>query len=228
MRVLVGCEFSGVVREAFRARGHEAWSCDLLAPPDNSRAHIQSDLNFVLFYPNRVLGGMPRWMREAQWDLLIAHPPCTYLCNSSVWALTRTPPRPSDGVLYGDARMTAMRDSAEFFRRLLDAPIPKIAVENPVMHGHAKAIIGRGPDQIIQPYNFGEDASKATGLWLKGLPPLMPTRIVNPRYVNGKPRWGNQTDGGQNKLGPSADRWAKRAETYPGIAAAMAQQWGDL
>jgi hypothetical protein len=160
------------------------------------------------------------------WDLMIAHPPCTYLCNAAVWALHKTPPNPSPGVLYGEARREAMEDAARLFRNLLDAPIPLIAIENPIMHRYARAIIPAKYRQIIHPHQFGNDASKATCLWLKGLPPLLPTKIVPPRMVNGKPRWANQTDSGQNKLTPSDDRWAKRAYTYPGIAQAMAEQWG--
>ncbi len=215
MRVLIACEFSGVVRRAFRERGHDAWSCDLLPAADHSTAfaqHMVGDVRDVL---------------ADGWDLMIAHPPCTYLCNSAVWALHKTPPNPTAGVLYGDARREAMEDAARLFRNLLDAPIPRIAIENPIMHRYARAIIPAKYRQIIHPHQFGNDASKATCLWLKGLPPLRPTRNVPPRMVNGKPRWGNQTDSGQNKLTPSDDRWAKRAETYPGIAAAMAEQWGD-
>lgn len=211
MRVIVGCEFSGVVREAFRRLGHDAYSCDLRPPADGSPFHLQGDVRGYL---------------DRDWDLGIFHPTCTYLCNSSVWALHKTPPNPSPGVLYGAARMRAVEESAAFFVELLNAPIPKVAVENPVMHKYARAIIGQKYQQIIQPNQFGDDASKATCLWLRRLPPLMPTRIVPPRMVNGKPRWGNQTDGGQNKLTPSGDRWAKRSETYPGVADAMAQQWG--
>lgn len=217
MNVLIGCEFSGVVRRAFRAAGHNAWSCDLLPAADDEKWHLQCDVRAAIEQPPF----------GEQWDLGIFHPTCTYLCNSGVWALKRVPPNPSPGVLYGDARMRAVEEGAKFFCELLDAPIPRVAVENPVMHKYARAIIGRKYQQIIQPNQFGDDASKATCLWLKRLPPLMPTRIVPPRMVNGKPRWGNQTDGGQNKLTPSDDRWAKRSETYPGIADAMADQWGS-
>lgn len=217
MRVLVACEFSGVVRQAFRERGHDAWSCDLLPAADDEKWHLKCEAFAAIINPPF----------NEPWDLLIAHPPCTYLCNSSVWALHKTPPNPSRGVLYGEARWDAMREAAAFFRTLLDAPIPRIAIENPIMHGHARTIIGREPSQIIQPHQFGDDASKATCLWLKGVPKLRPTRHVPPRIVNGRKRWANQTDGGQNKLGPSDDRWALRAETYPGISAAMAEQWGN-
>lgn len=216
MNILIACEFSGAVRRAFRSAGHEAWSCDLLPAADDQKWHLKCDAFAAIRNPPF----------DEPWDLMIAHPPCTYLCNSSVWALHKTPPNPSPGVLYGEARWEAVEESAAFFRALLNAPIPRVAVENPIMHKYARALIGQQYQQIIHPHQFGEDASKATCLWLKGLPPLMPTRIVAPRLVNGKPRWGNQTDGGQNRLTPSDDRWAKRSETYPGIAAAMAHQWG--
>ena len=212
MRVLVACEESGVVRRAFRRVGHEAWSCDLLPARDESAFHIREDVRDV--------------MGEG-WDLMIAHPPCTYLCNSAVWALTRVPPNPSPGVLYGEQRWQAMTEAVELFKALLDAPIPKVAVENPVMHRYARERIGQDYQQRIQPFEYGEDASKATCLWLKNLPPLMATMMIVPRLVGGKPRWGNQTDGGQNKLTPSADRGQVRGVTYQGIADAMASQWGE-
>lgn len=211
VRVLVACEFSGVVREAFRSRGHDAWSCDLLPAADGSPFHIQGDAIAAL-----ALG----------WDLLIAHPPCTYLAVSAAWAFGDGPyhQRVKPGTLVGAERRQAREDALAFVRALLDAPIPMIALENPI--GCISSRI-RPPDQIVHPHQFGHDASKATCLWLKGLPMLRPTRHVAPRIVNGRKRWANQTDGGQNKLGPSDDRWAIRAKTYPGIAAAMAEQWGD-
>jgi len=145
---------------------------------------------------------------------MIAHPPCTYLSVSGMhW--TRRGLR--------DPQLT--EDALTFVQALMDSPIERIALENPV------AIISsriRKPDQIIQPWMFGEDASKKTCLWLKGLPKLAPTDIVEPRIVNGRKRWANQTGSGQNKLGPSPDRWKIRSATYRGIAAAMASQWGDL
>jgi hypothetical protein len=142
---------------------------------------------------------------------MIAHPPCTYLCSSGLHWNKRRPGRAEE-----------TEKALEFVRRLLDAPMPRIALENPV--GCISTRI-RPYDQAIQPYQFGHDASKKTCLWLKNLPPLRPTKMVEPRMVNGKPRWGNQTDSGQNKLPPSADRWAIRSETYQGIAQAMAEQW---
>jgi hypothetical protein len=199
MRVLVACEFSGVVREAFRKRGHEAVSCDLLPAEDNSPHHIQGDVLPVL------LEG---------WDLRIAHPPCTYLCSSGLHWNKRRP---------GRAEKT--EEALQFVRELLNAPIERIALENPI--GCISSRI-RKPDQIIQPFLFGHDASKATCLWLKNLPGLANTTFIEPRIINGKKRWANMTDSGQNKLGPSDTRWAERSRTYEGIAEAMAEQWGKL
>lgn len=144
---------------------------------------------------------------------MIAHPPCTYLCSSGLHWNKRIP---------GREDQTA--DAVEFVRFLLSAPIEQIALENPV--GRIGTAV-RKADQVLQPYQFGHDASKSTCLWLKNLPHLVPTRHVLPRIVNGKPRCGNQTDSGQNKLTPSLDRWAIRSKTYEGIAAAMAAQWGN-
>ena len=196
MRVLVGCEYSGRVRDAFLAMGHDAVSCDLL-PTDVPGPHYQGDIREIL---------------HDGWDLMIAHPPCTYLCSSGLHWNKRVP---------GRAQQT--EEALDFVRMLLDAPIKKIALENPI--GCISSRIRR-PNQTIQPYHFGHDASKATCLWLKNLPPLRPTEMVEPRMINGKPRWGNQTDSGQNKLPPSDDRWKVRSETYAGIAKAMAMQWG--
>jgi hypothetical protein len=195
MKVLVACEYSGTVRDAFRARGHDALSCDLL-PTDAPGPHYQGDVRDIL---------------DDGWDLMIAHPPCTYLCSSGLHWNKRVP---------GRAQMT--EDALDFVRLLLDAPIPRIALENPI------GCIGtriRKANQTIQPWQFGHDASKATCLWLKNLPLLTPTAIVEPRIANGKKRWANQTDSGQNRLPPSDDRWKIRSETYVGIAEAMADQW---
>jgi hypothetical protein len=198
MRVLVACEYSGTVRDAFLRAGHEALSCDLL-PTDVPGPHYQGDVRDLL---------------ADGWDLMIAHPPCTYLCSSGLHWNKR--------VL---GRQALTDEALDFVRLLLAAPVPRIALENPI--GCISTQIRR-PDQTIQPWQFGHDASKATCLWLQGLPPLMPTDIVAPRIVNGKRRWANQTDSGQNRLPPSADRWKIRSETYAGIAAAMAAQWGAL
>lgn len=197
MNVLVACEFSGVVRDAFRRLGHNAWSCDLLPAPGS---HIVGDALDIAYNPFYV------------WDLMIAHPPCTYLCSSGLhWNKRDT------------KRQQLTEDALRFVTKLMDAPIDKICVENPV--GCISTRI-RKPDQYIQPYEFGHDASKKTGLWLKGLTLLQPTLYIEPRIVDGKKRWSNQTDSGQNKLAPSEDRWKLRSVTYHGIADAMAQQWG--
>lgn len=189
MRVLVACEFSGIVREAFKLRGHDAWSCDLL-PTEIEGNHIQDD---VL---NHLNDG---------WDLMIAHPPCTHLAVS--------------GARWFKDKKNEQEEALEFVRTLLNAPIDKIALENPVSIISSKI---RKPDQIIQPWMFGHPESKTTCLWLKNLPKLAPTNILikNTKY------WDNQTKSGQNKLGPSNDRWKKRSITYSGIAEAMATQWG--
>lgn len=193
MKILVACEFSGVVREAFRKKGHDAWSCDLLPAADNSPFHIQDDVLLHL---------------EDGWDMMIAHPPCTYLCSSGLHWNKRRPER---------AKLT--HDAILFFLSLTHAQNPKFAIENPV---GCMSSIFRKPDQIIQPWQFGHPESKATCLWLKGLPLLRPTNIL-PKPESG--RWDNQTPTGQNKLGPSPDRWLKRSITYQGIADAMADQW---
>lgn len=206
MRVLVGCEFSGTVRDAFIRAGHDAMSCDLL-PTVKPGPHYQGDIFDVI---------------DDGWDLAIFHPPCTYLSSSGLhW--NRNP----KSIRYGGVQT---EDALIFVRRLLDAPIRMIALENPT------GCIGtriRPASQFIQPYDFGDDASKKTGLWLKNLPLLTPTKRIPGRLVewprgSGKlvERWSNQTDSGQNKLGPSEDRWAERSVTYPGIAEAMARSWG--
>jgi hypothetical protein len=201
----VACESSGVVREAFRARGHDAYSNDLLPADDGSPHHLQEDV-FRAIYAGE------------DWDLIIAHPPCTYLSVSGLHWNKRRPER---------AEKT--EDAIRFFRAILECPFDKIAIENPV--GCISTII-RKPDQIVQPYEFGEDASKKTCLWLKGLPPLDkdPSKRLKGRVVlhKGKEveRWSNQTDSGQNRLGPSPDRWKQRSVTYQGIADAMAEKWG--
>jgi hypothetical protein len=190
MRVLVGCEFSGTVRRAFRRLGHDAWSCDLL-PADDGGPHIAGDVLSVL---------------AEGWDLAIFHPPCTHLAVS--------------GARHFHRKQREQAEALEFVGRLLDAPIPRIALENPVSVISSRI---RKPDQIIQPWQFGHAESKKTCLWLKGLSPLRPTEVLQNRG-----RWENQTPSGQNKLGPSPDRWKIRSKTYPGIAHAMADQWGGV
>lgn len=239
MRVLIACEFSGIVRDAFAARGHDAWSCDLL-PSERPGQHVQRDVEQML------------WDEEDGFDLMIAHPPCTHLAVS--------------GARYFKEKRADGRQQAalEFVKMLMNAPIDKICVENPV------SIIStqiRKPDQIIQPWQFGHPESKTTCLWLKNLSPLAPTKIVEPElalapngevyrdnggktyspthYFSGRGmpnvaqtamfedarqaqrrRWANQTASRQNKLTPSPDIWKIRSRTYAGIAEAMAAQWG--
>lgn len=209
MRVLVACERSGVVREAFRARGHDAWSCDLEPADDRSPYHVRGDAIAAAYSPPpNTLG----WNGRIGWDLLIAHPECTYLANSGAKHLyagmkAENGPNPD--------RWAHMGAAAAFFLALWNAPIPRIAVENPVMLGHPKRLFGiPEPAQIIQPWQFGHGETKATCLWLKNLPPLQPTNIVEGREQR------------VFKMPPSADRKRLRSRTFEGIAAAMAIQWG--
>jgi hypothetical protein len=199
MRILIACEFSGIVREAFAKRGHDAWSCDLLLTEVPGQ-HIQDDVLKHL---------------DDGWNLMIAHPPCTYLSLAGLHWNNR---------IAGRTEKTA--EALRFVKALFYAQIPKICLENPV--GAISKHI-RKPDQMIQPWQFGHPESKLTCLWLKGLPKLKPTNILEPEdfQLNGRPRWKNQTPTGQNKLGPSPNRWKKRSRTYQGIADAMATQWGN-
>jgi len=208
----VACEYSGRVREAFRKLGHDAWSCDLLPADDNSEFHYQGDVRDIL---------------ADGWDLLIAHPDCTYLTCSAEWAYSDGPyhQKVKPETLVGSARREAREKALLFVDLLMNAPIKRKAIENP--RGVISTRI-RPASQYIQPHQYGHDASKITGLWLENLPPLVPTCHVQPRIVNGRPRWSNQTDSGQNKLTPGPDRWKERARTYEGWAEAMANQWGAL
>jgi hypothetical protein len=192
-RLLVACEYSGRVRDAFAARGWDAWSCDF-EPTEVPGQHYQGDVLNLL---------------TERWDMMIAFPPCTYLCASGMHWTTRG---------LRDPKLT--ESALEFVRLLMEAPIHRIAIENPV--GAISTRIRR-PDQRIQPWQFGEDASKATCLWLKNLPLLKPTNVL-PAPETG--RWGNQTASGQNRLSPGPNRWKERSRTYQGIADAMASQWG--
>lgn len=213
MRVLIGYSRCQLTRAAFEERGHDAWTCDLLPSPGK---HLQCDLWHIAEIGN--------------WDIGIFHPMCTYLTVSAAWAFadpdfTRYPgigyhQKVKPETLTGAARREAREQALANFQRLLALPYPK-AIENPARSFINTAI--RPPDQIVQPYEFGDDASKATGLWLDRLPPLRPTKRVSGRIVNGRERWANQTDSGQNNLSPSDDRWLERSATYPGIAAAMGQ-----
>jgi hypothetical protein len=201
MRVLVACEYSGVVRDAFLALGHDAMSCDLL-PTEVPGPHYEGDVMDVI---------------GDGWDLMIAHPPCTYLTNAGVRHLHSTPSR--NGVLpkvHGEERWRLMEESAGFFRSLLDAPVPRIAIENPTPHGYAVDRIGRKYDQAVQPWWFGHGETKRTCLWLKNLPPLMATRMVEGREQR------------IHLMSPGPNRWKERSRTFTGIAEAMAQQWGGV
>jgi hypothetical protein len=209
MKVLIACEESQEVCKAFRELGHEAFSCDLQpCSGDHPEWHYQDSIWHVL--------GKPGTEYPMQWDLIIAHPPCTYLSNSGVrWLYNK------DGSINTE-RWDNMIDGAIFFRSLLYSNCDKICIENPVMHKHARFFIGRKQDQTIQPYEFGHPESKRTCLWLKGLPKLKPTNILKKPEVG---YWDNQTASGQNKLAPSPERAKIRSKTYSGIAKAMAEQW---
>jgi len=187
LNVLVACEFSGVVRNAFRNRGHYAWSCDLLPAEDNNPFHIQGDVLRFLRVP-KVL--------ETKWDLMIAHPPCTHLAVS--------------GARWFKDKQQEQAEALEFVQALMNAPIDRICVENPISIISSRI---RKPDQIIQPWQFGHGETKATCLWLKNLPSLIPTNIVDGREAR------------VHKLPPGPDRWKERSRTYTGIAEAMADQW---
>ena len=249
LRVLVACEYSGTVRDAFTALGHDAWSCDLLET-EKPGLHYAGDVTRLLAgwvpvrhqcecdpegdglclltdrdtsecpclgptqdeveYLETGHGLFARPEASPAWDIMIAHPPCTYLCSSGLHWNKRRPER---------AQQT--EEAIAFVKLLMDAPIRHIAIENPI--GCLSTRV-RKPEQTIQPWQFGHAESKATCLWLKNLPKLTPTQVMT------KPdsgHWDNQTPSGQNKLGPSPDRWKERSRTYPGIAAAMAQQWSD-
>lgn len=186
MKVLIACEFSGVVREAFRRRGHDAYSCDLLDCEDGSGFHYVGNVLTLL-------------ARREPWDLMICHPPCTHLAVS--------------GARWFKEKQAEQAEALEFVRRLLDAPIPRIALENPISIISSRI---RKPDQIIQPWQYGHGETKATCLWLKNLPKLVPTKIVEGR----EPR--------VHYASPGPDRWKERSRTLKGIADAMADQWGGL
>lgn len=186
MRVLVACEYSGAVRDAFRALGHDAMSADLL-PTEAPGPHYQGDARDLL---------------GDGWDLLIAHPPCTRLCNSGVRCL-------AERDLWAD-----MREAATLFLDFLNAPIQRVAVENPVMHRYAREIVGRGPDCAIQPWQHGHGEVKRTCFWTRGLPPLVPSHVVEGREAR------------VHRASPGKDRWKLRSTTLPGVAAAIAAQWG--
>lgn len=182
MRALVACEFSGTVRRAFAALGHDAWSCDLLPAEDGALNHLQGDVLAVL---------------DDGWDLMVAHPPCTHLAVS--------------GARWFKEKAQEQAEALEFVRTLLSAPIERIALENPISIISSRI---RKPDQIIQPWQYGHGETKATCLWLKNLPKLTPTNIVEGREAK------------VHRMPPGPDRWKERSRTYEGIAQAMAEQWG--
>ena len=189
LRVLIACEYSGRVRDAFIALGHNAVSCDLL-PTEVPGPHMQGDVRPLLRQP---------------WDLVIAHPPCTYLCNSGVRWIHTDP-----------TRMQKVGEGAAFFLECLNANAARVAVENPVMHKYAREMIGRGPDFTVQPYQFGDDEKKRTCFWTRGLPPLVPTSDLD----------GSTAAQSVHKAPPGPDRWKERSRTFPGLARALASQWG--
>ena len=189
-KILVACEYSGKVRDAFIKAGHNAVSCDLLPSESSFGPHIQGDVSKLLC---------------EEWDLIIAHPPCTYLCNSGVCHLEKEP-----------GRFAKMVAGANFFLQCLNGNAPLICVENPIPHGYAMVKIKQRYSQIIQPWQFGHGETKATCLWLKGLPKLQPTNIVSGRVQR------------LHRLSPSPERAKLRSETYSGIAIAMSEQWGAL
>ena len=197
MKVLVACEYSGIVRNAFLARGHDAWSCDLLPSEDGNNRHIRGDARDIL---------------NDGWDLLmVAHPPCTRLCNSGVRWLSKPPPGKT-----AEDMQRELREGADLFSAFWNAAIERICIENPVMHRHAKVLIVnyREFSQSVQPWQFGHGETKRTCFWLKNLPPLKPTDIVEGREQR------------VFKMPPGPQRWKERSRFYPGIAKAMAEQWG--
>ncbi len=198
MKVLVACEFSGTVRDCFIAMGHDAISCDLL-PTEARGPHIEGDVLDLLYMEH--------------FDLVITHPPCTYLSASGLHWNKRIP---------GRAEKT--EDALEFITKIWNAPVEKMCIENPVGCINTRLDFMPKP-QYVQPYNYAEDASKKTGLWLRGLAPLQPTGYVEPRIVDGKPRWSNQGDTGYDKFGGGQGK--ERSVTFFGIAAAMAMQWSS-
>lgn len=208
MRVLIGCETSGVMRRAFAAHGHDVWSCDLLPAEDGSNHHIRGDVR------DHLADG---------WDLLVvAHPPCTRLCNSGVRWLSVPPPGKTL-----DQMQAELRDGAALFAACWQAPVDRVAVENPVMHKHAKALLPADlpKPQIVQPWWFGEPYFKATGFYLRGLPQLVPTdRLTPPKAgTDDHKRWS-----AVHRASPGPDRWKFRSRTFAGVASACASQWGGF
>ena len=203
--ILIACEYSGVIRDAFRALGHDAMSCDIL-PTETEGPHYEGDILDILY--------------SREWNLVIAHPPCTYLSASGLHWNNRIP---------GRAEKT--EQALEFVKLLWEAPAKRMCLENPVGCINTRLPFMPEP-QYVQPYEFGDNASKKTGLWLRELPKLVPTERILGRKVTYKgkevERWDNQTDSGQNRLGPSEARAKERSKTYPGLAKAIAEQWSEV
>jgi hypothetical protein len=205
LRVLIACETSGVMRRAFVARGHNVWSCDLLAAEDGSDRHIVGDVRDYLC---------------DDWDLVVAHPPCTRLCNSGVRWLHRPPPGRTLAEMW-----TELAEGVALFAACWNAPAPLLAVENPIMHRHARERLPADlpRPQIVQPWWFGEPAFKGTGFYLRGLPPLRPTARLTP------PRPGTEAHkawSSVHRAPPGPERWRFRSRTFEGVARACAEQWG--
>lgn len=229
MRVLVACEYSGIVREAFAARGHRAVSCDLLpteqAPGPNA-SHYQGDVRDIL---------------DWGWDLMVGHPDCTFLTNSGIrWLYEEWTGEEKAAHLAAtgqklrghsrrrnEARWAAMADAVDFYRLLWESPIERIALENPRMHPYAQEAIGGGPTQVIQPWQFGTPETKATGLRLKNLPPLVERADATEVLAYGR-TLPDKVFARVHNLPPSPTRWKERSRTFPGVGVAMAEQWGDL
>lgn len=246
MKVLVGCEESQTVCIAFREMGHEAYSCDLKpCSGGHPEWHIQGDV-FAAIRAGSIKTQSGDSVFIDKWDMGIFFPDCTFLTISAEWCY-KDQPKLKSGKLVGAERCAAREKALQFVCRIMNCGIPKISIENPIgvigtrifwyiggENGGARWEVyprkldhgSRKPDQIIQPYQFGDNASKSTCLWLTNLPKLIPTSYCKPRIANGKKRWNNQTDNGQNKLPPSMNRAELRSKTFPGIAQAMAQQWG--
>lgn len=237
MRVLIGCEFTGSVRRAFREAGHDAWSNDILPAADDSPHHLHMDVFEAI-------------KDHGPWDLGIFHPDCTYLTIAAEWCYSdeaaEKAKKRGSSALFGAERRAARDEAVNFFKRLWECEIENVCIENPV--GVIPTRLGIKATQIVQPFEYGHDASKSTCLWLRGnLKPLKPTKYIEPHagcpsckiktiwddeptcLICGtklKKVWANQTPSGQNNLGPKTDRWKDRAATYDGIAKAMAKTWG--
>jgi hypothetical protein len=228
LNILIGCEYSGALRTRFEKAAHNVWSCDLLPADDGAANHYSGDVFDMIDNPERWLGP------NGAWDMMLAFPPCTYLTVSGAWLFAEREDikrNVAADVLTGAVRKAAQAEAVEFTKRLMNCGIPKVCIENPARSFLCTA--WRKPTQVIHPWEFGDDASKSTGLWLKGLEMVRarPSLHVKPRYVASAttgamlPRWGNQTDSGQNREPPGALRWKKRSDTWAGIADAMVEDF---